>query len=965
MKLHTNDNHLIERTKLLEGILCQSITFTNAKGKQWGDGSLAAPSSAMSHYHHEGTVLIPSGFDTAFFLVPAKSYYESPIQTGTQITIMGAGTIAQKFCDILNDEFENSYGPQFFKTNQDRNCTYVKDGVSVDLGESNEAIVSIKSHLSIRYTFHIAYTDYDIPHSDKFEIHYTISGVENQYPLKPYTITDCICRCLELSKPLLKGESPQYRLQGVTYSLENGVLIRSIEPGSQADKYDKIIAPNFSMTQCTLREQLKIIGGYIHAEPRLGYNPGVTIKTYEPNVICFQEYGQDTETTLSEKGYVYRGISQSINDYCTNVTTDVSNLVNTINYADGVITDPALNGIRTLRTESVNIMLSESNAEVYTQFPIYSVSKVECGLINPLSIGEEATYLVPLTDITPYVFEAHEYNSILSSYEGTYPYSKSYGIYYTQGQKNIKGLFYKPETASAYPYLNNWAIQNILESATGKDVSLTTLYPYLCFRITYTPVYNSKFSHSKSHMQNGNYDYTTIYSQGENLLETTYYGENIKGVAERLGNVEQVRTYILPDVTKIPKTGQKMGDYVISVVTYDERHTHIKCTIALTKSFNRISQYVGVNSHKRISEVSEREAYQRNILLKEYVVIGKKQSDTAKLIRNKSRLASAIVGDDITGFKKPKPPITCVVCAGAPKKYFKDGNNVDYYNAVSLPVVSSAFGNVMVFSWNYKDNYSAGLQLGAMQVIGNMSNWIQDVPYCDYYGRLYWYDFVLCASMPIKNQIEYANGSPASSGAFKYPDSNDYITSEPILGLEAPIRTSQYGVNNYPVLIRKDSREALNLNYALEFITNRKELIIGSAIASKCTLVGTDTNRTVKIYFWGDSVTIGQFPRSINDIDSEPISVMDLGQDNIKIDEEGSTYIELILPLTADDYVPTWCIAYNSTETTETYSNEDGETDVVTTKAGGEIVLACNKTPYVEGMERIYISVSNTNLKGV
>jgi hypothetical protein len=416
------------------------------------------------------------------------------------------------------------------------------------------------------------------------------------------------------------------------------------------------------MTQCHLREQLRIVGGFIHAEARLGYSANVTGLDYEPDVIYFEEYGQETETNLAENGYVYRGIAQSINDYCTKVTTDAANIVNTINYEDGTITDPGYNASRTPRTESTNVLLSESVSEIYTQFPIYSIDKVMCGMFNSNGDG----YQIPLTNIKAYIFEAHEYNSTLSSFEGTYPYSKAYGLYYTQGQKNIKGLFFKVEDAVS-PALQNYAIANILASVTGESASsiqskLEDGFDLLCFQVTYTPIYSAKFSHGKSELVSGEHEFTKIYSQAENLIETSYYGENIKGVAERMSNQEETRTYILPDVTYLPKAGQVLktpnGNMVITDITTGYYHNYLKCTVALTKNFNRISQYVGIKSHKRISEVSEREAYARDTLIQEYCIIGDKSDlPRAKLARNTKVLASAIVGGDTD------LPITAAVCA--------------------------------------------------------------------------------------------------------------------------------------------------------------------------------------------------------------------------------------------------------------------------------------------------------------
>ena len=932
MQRFTNDVYLIERTKLLEGILCSSLTFTNS--------ILSTDYTKTSAlFQLSGNNLSDSERDRIKETI--LNLYQSPLARGESVNVIDALSFYDRYLAMPGGVFER-YEP-FLETQ-----TVIVDGQVQEISSSYYgSTFTPKNSISIYYKIYYALPDGII--EDYIEISYLMAVVENKYPLKPYTITDCICRCLELGRPLLKGELPKYTLQGVTYSYDgNGNLVRSIAEGSQADKYDKVIAPNFTMTQCTLREQLQTIGGYIHAEPRLGYDPDGTGLNYEENTVIFDEYGKEEKTSLSEQGYVYRGITQSINDYCTEVSTNVANIVNTLNYTDGVITDPCKGLTRTLRTESVNVMLTESNAEVYTQFPIYSIDKVMCGLF----IGNSGE-IEPI-DITPYIFESHEYNGNLSSYGGAYPYSKSYALYYTQGQKNIKGLFFKPQEG-VDTFLSEYAITNILTAVTGESQkdNITDNYPYLCFQITYTPIYSSKFSHAKGRMQNGNHAFTSIYAQSENLIETSYYGENIKGVAERLGNVQETRTYVFKDASYIPRTGQILstpnGDMVITAVTYQMFHTHVRCTVALTKEFNRISQYVGINSQKRISEVSEREAYARDILIKEYAVIGDKQTDTAKLIRNKKVLLGAFVGGDTDS------PINAVVAAGTPKKYWNNEQTPIYYNGVALPVVSSAFGNAMVFSWNYKDNYSAGLQLGRSGV----KNWVKDIPYCDYYGRFYWYDFSLTTRLNVTDKRAFANGAMAGVNTYGYPHKTP----------NAPIRTSrvEQGETKYhnPVLVRKDSREVINVHYELEFVSNRNDLIIGSASASKCTLVGTDTTRrTAKVYFFANH-RFGKYPKTLAEVQEQALDTLSIGQGNLNRDFDGFSFV---IPNTLD--FSSWCIAYVQTTTDVIYSNEDGEETTIPTVTGGEIVLACNNdVQYYRSNgirdENIYISTTNTNLKGV
>lgn len=69
---------------------------------------------------------------------------------------------------------------------------------------------------------------------------YNISVVENKRPLKKWTITSVINRLLDVCEPIRKGEKPRFRLQGMKAD-------GTFEEGSQADKFDKILAPQFSI----------------------------------------------------------------------------------------------------------------------------------------------------------------------------------------------------------------------------------------------------------------------------------------------------------------------------------------------------------------------------------------------------------------------------------------------------------------------------------------------------------------------------------------------------------------------------------------------------------------------------------------------------------------------------------------------------------------------------------------------
>ena len=823
---YKHDLYLIERTKLLEGVIGQTITFTNT-----GEASVK---DAIS-------ILPTLSDDNESFLDFSIIDIKSPVLLYSPLTVKSAREVGEMVAAKANKDGNGNLVVTLL-TDYDGFTTRTVISNATDTvysyGDSAEFIPS-RGTIEIRYDLALSWsakgsdgTQGGKTQYKKLTATYVIAAIPNAYPMPRITIADCINRCLELATPVYLGEERKYYLDPV-----------------QELEYSKIIAPEFTMTQATLREQLKTIGGYIHAEPRLlggtgERKPGLK----ECQIIHFDKLGVssvvDAPTT-----YVGNALTYDINQYCTQIDSTAQNIVNALNWAQGVVVSPSNNGIRTPRTETVNIRVQESNANVPTTFPIQSITKVECGIITS---GTEETEMF---DITPYVYEQTEYDSNLTSYKGAYPRSKAYAIYYTIGQKNIKGLFYKASTEMSEVFGQYWtyySIVNILSMVSGKstneirDKFAGDYVGRLAFRVSYIPIYQTRVTHGKQ-MADGAEEYTQVYNQSENIIEARYYGENIKGAAARLGNIEQSRTYIVKDLADIPKVGvcvnvgtaEKPNLYAISGVNAQIFPEHIKFSLALTKDFNRISEYVGISSVKRVYEVSERQAYLRNILLKEYAVVGNPITANPGIFRDYSAL---------TGIFKPQSDATLVsqVYAWGGTKSTPVGTDTTPLTKVALPVISSAFGNAMVFSWNYKDNYSAGEKI-EFEKEGDVSGWWQqDVPYCDYYGRMEWMNFALLA----RDSEDKESGAEAKNGAAR---------RLPLLYSQTPA-TGVIGTNGMPYHIVKDSREIIQINYELEFKSNLPYLIVGSALASNCPLVNAQS-KEVQFFLFNEK--IGKFDRTI------------------------------------------------------------------------------------------------------
>lgn len=450
-------------------------------------------------------------------------------------------------------------------------------------------------------------------------------------------------------------------------------------------------------------------------------------------------------------------------------------------------------------------------------------------------------------DITGYLFEGADYGR-LSSYDNIYPTSKAYAIYYEVGKKNIRGLSFKTKSiwdSAVVPY----AIANIVKAATGTSISGSTWntdpkvgkYPNLTFQITYTPIFTSRVLQQKPTIDPDAFKRTLSYGQAANLVETRYYGENLKGAIARMGNPEVSRTYCLADLTLVPNKGElwelEGDEYYVSDTSVAVYAGAVYCVVGLSKDFNRLSQYVGINSEWRAYEVSERKAYDRDIAYADLAVIGDPiESDGNALITAKG------IGDVAYSF----------VPSFAERKQVNIAAVTGYVNdkpqsVVSLPVISAAFGNSLSFSFGMEDNYSAGAQSVYGDNGGDIKGyWQTDVPYGDYYGRLDTVDFKLSISGDTSYEIRDNKGTPT-----ELPN-GDFVMSD----VPASIETAS------KLVVRKDGRETLRFNYSIQFVSTWKNLIIGSGLTKNNVLVTAKYLNGCTLYVMREK--IGRFDTHID-----------------------------------------------------------------------------------------------------
>lgn len=774
-----HEMYLIEETKYLEGFICSSISFTNDLGRLYTDGApLAKPNNELLLFSSV------TGLETSW---PVSKWVHNPSLRNSSLNVPPAKDL------VVPDK-------NFVGTKSSREI--IVDGQSLGLEEdeytdgTSKEIQLTGQRYEIKY-----YAKLNGPSSSGTMISgnfsYGFITIENEQPLPRWNIRTVIERVLEVVEPLLEGQTPRFTLNP-----------------AQAAELEKIESPEFAFTRSTLREILEQIGGYIHAMPRL-----------RGNEIYYDDLGGTDLAPVSQLPYAQNISTQDIESFATGLDSSTDNLVNLMSYAEGVIIEPYAGGFKTLRTENANVRIEEGNMFIETKYPIWNIVSVKCGYIPGADYKGG--------DITPYVFEAADYQR-MSSYSSSYPDSKSYALYYTQGERNIKGLTFKVDDATSQA-LKQYAIINILEAATERNVSVPAgKYPALAFQVSYIPIYSARVRQTKANVVKRSRPRTLAYNQSANLIETRYYGENMKGVIARLGNVERTVTVYFHNYKYIPKAGQMYDDdYYIAAVFCELNPMYIKCTLNLSKDFNRLSQYIGINSMKRQYEISEKQAFQRDINYTDYIVIGNPEKEDTTLVTDYYGMRT--IKDIFEQSNSEAKAVTFVTAQGKTEQ----GNPLA---RMRLPVISSSFGTAMVFGFSYEDNYSAGQQSIYAVDYGKDSSgkavsgyFSQGTMYTDPYGRMHALELSMAeyGAEPVnaERQEEKGNELPADDGGV--------ITS----GI--PISTL-LAAN---LLLRKESTEVPSITYELEFVSNRSGIIIGSALARNCSLVrGWYEGHSAKMY---------------------------------------------------------------------------------------------------------------------
>lgn len=785
--LYDHEIGLVELTKLLEREICDTMTVTNylghefveeggeTEGQREGGGSAALTGTPPTFPQW-------SSVGKTIEIPAASDYLTLPLITGTATSWIST---PKTTVTTITGESQTFTSATSYTFDESGAITIVAD---------------------CEWFWKRGQDEGSMPFSITWQI--MVYNFSNRQDSTPWTITDVVNRLLEA------GVTRRIGLDTQKYVFDS----------TQAQKYANVLAPEFAFTRGTLFEALLTVGGYIHGIPRLIDNNGtLTVK--------FDLLGQDNAYSGNLPPHIYERSSWSGNEYCGALDSTVDNLLNTTDRTQGAVTEPSADTFRAVNTTEGGFRISANDGLVIlTDKPIYQVTKLEFYL--NLNDGNPRT-----VDITPYVYESAEYQT-LSGYTGqTYPYSKGWALEYTQGQKNIRGLDFvlnAPQGVGTFD--KQYAIVNILAAATGLDASDFTLTD-LQFRVTYIPYVTSRIVQRKPYLTHP-IDNVLLYNQGGNSIENEYYGERLKGTIVRIGNITSRRTYNFVHYADIPQAGQKIGNRYVALVDREFDRMRIKATVTTVANFNKLAEYLGLNSNYRLYDVSEKQSASRMVNYGESCVISE------NLINNNPR-TTLITVDGIGAFQKEfnasypgmYEKVTAMRMVAKGGRVIGEGAEIS--PAVGMAAGSFASGNSLVFFVNMQDNYGAGYQ--SNEVTNTSIRAQRLMPYSDELGNISTVD------VDFVNELVQTDSSPAPQSAFDYPA---YDADGNIGVIYFSTRAINENDTGGALGVSKDSREALSIVIQQHFQSDNQNIVIGKAITKYCPLVSTlsDENRG-KLYF--------------------------------------------------------------------------------------------------------------------
>ncbi len=666
----------------------------------------------------------------------------------------------------------SSFIPDMSKGKNVSNCYYWPEGVSGSLGISKSEEEMKESQ---------TYQDFDFnkiwkieegsspPHFIEFE------PVVFENPLRIYNVLD---RLLLLSRTRFKGETPEFLIHPDLAS-----ILESVEYNETSEFY---------FNELNLWEALLEIGGKINAIPYLEDYKYV-------NYLFLNKDSETWEPVEKEVGYTQY---QAPEAYATNLISFGKNLVVSEDKSMGSIEYPYKDGFMTPRSISQqSIRITKDTSVFWVGMPIYDIERVL--LVNVDNSQPSRKY-----DITKYIYTKEQYSALPDT-----DYGQGLALIYDQYGEYIYGLQDTPIAGFVPEYP---ALRNILINGLGiPSENINTDFKTIGFNIRFRTNFDNIQNTVKRSLEDFPFEADLLINQTVNQVSSSNWGEYKNYKMDKLGNIDEVRKFIFQDISEMPKVGDRLSNeklYVNKMVS-EFYPGIIVCEISFTKNFQKISEYISVNSRKRPFQIAIDNIQDRHIKYQEFVRFSKsKKTNKNENEFTKSHITDTFMRNIFYPLGLDRVGDITSVSSVRVQTYDVGGGDI---SDLILPVSSYAQPRGLLFTTKMYNNISAGYYADTSQMQGSDGYSNRSALYARdgvadsiKFNYLYKYIDVVGTS----DYIDVATQLP------KNPDLPFDFNSNSVLNQDTGIE------------IIKDNREKIFITTHIHFVNEEQDIIIGNAL---------------------------------------------------------------------------------------------------------------------------------------
>lgn len=511
--------------------------------------------------------------------------------------------------------------------------------------------------------------------------------------------------------------------------------------------------------------------------------------------------------------------TENLNEYATHAAIDVSNGISNTNS----VIYPNINFWALPRDSEQDGILDTGKLLFPVNQRIYKITKFEVMIDIQIVVGQGIETLTDTElDMTDFVYDERKWAFLPSSSPGYLKEdifnnlrTKGNTIYFKQGNKQIEGL--STFVGGEPPFYSETVLMRAMKTAANNYCNdnsyqfddVLTDEKNVFYRVQYeSMIDNGNIVLRRDDLTEINRESTLFINQQDKIVDLSELGRNIQGQINRIGLAPTRYEVLHSTFGDVYNLGDYTEQGIITEASYQFDEDFVKGTYTLTKNFNRISEFIGVDKTYRPFDILAADSSRkRTVNYTDYLYI---TSDGATA-GNTSILTSY-------GIEQIKKKYTGMVSDSVTGVLMKTITSSLQTVPILCNTSDTAFGNSVVINFGFDSPLVAGFK--RENISGESTIGTAPVVYVDDEGLAeeFWVQGLGALSLP-------ANSAERT------------LIAEDLPEYSQPISNLLFDNSSDWFQLFKDPSEILSFNYILKMSKQNESIILGSLLTDDFGLI--------------------------------------------------------------------------------------------------------------------------------